>query len=253
MIEESLAGLGLSFTFLSYYGLNWYVYRGFPRWVLRKGPTIPRGVFFSFDDGPHPKYTPSVLNILDKQKTQAAFFLIGKQAQKYPHLVKEIHQAGHLIGNHTQNHLLLPILSSKRLLREIIDGKMVLEDIIGESVEIFRPPRGLFDYRVLKISHKLNLKLVLWTLSSYDWRGMSAKRIVSHVKRKIKPGQILLFHDGGYIISRLGSNRENLVKSLPLIFDLLPQRKLKPLPFANVLEKEIKTYKWQKNLIKLSK
>ncbi len=237
MLNESLAGLGLTFTFLSYYGLNLYVYRGYPRWVLRRGPSSHRGVYFSFDDGPNLKYTPRVLDILEKNNTQAAFFLVGKQALKYPSLTREIRSRGHLVGNHTQNHFLLPFLSSKRICKEIIDGNMVIEDILGEPVDMLRPPRGLVDRRILKITRSLNMKLVLWSLSSYDWRGMSAKGILKHVEKRVKPGHVLLFHDSGFIVSRFGSNRENLINSLPMIFDLLPKRGLKPLPFSLVLEK----------------
>lgn len=251
MLNESLAGLGLTITFLTYYGLNLYVYRGYPRWVLRRGLSSLHGVYLSFDDGPSPKYTQRVLDILEENKVEAAFFLIGKQASKCPSLVREIRSRGHLVGNHTQNHLLLPLLSSRRIYKEIVDGKMTLEDILGESVDMLRPPRGLFDRRVLKISRKLDLKLVLWSLSSFDWRGMKANAILRHVRKKIRPGDVLLFHDGGYVFGRFGSNRENSVNSLPLILDLLPTRGLKPLPFSLLLEREEKGRRWQKSLFSL--
>lgn len=235
---ESITGLGLTFSALAYYGLNAYVYRSYPRLVIRKGSAHYKGVYFSFDDGPNPKLTPQVLNILDKNNTSACFFLIGKEALRHKPLVKEIRKSGHIIGNHTKSHYLLPFLPSRMLFREVTDGKFILEDILGEEVTIFRPPRGLFDRRVLKLSRKLNTKIVLWSLSSYDWTGRKPETLSNHIKNKIRDKDIMLFHDGGYLFGKVGGNRKNSLECLIRTFNILREKNLKPLPFNLILEKQ---------------
>ncbi|MBT9164143.1 MAG: Peptidoglycan-N-acetylglucosamine deacetylase [candidate division WS2 bacterium] len=235
---ESITGLGLTFSALAYFGLNAYVYRSYPRSVIRKGSAHYKGVYFSFDDGPNPKLTPQVLNILEKNNTSACFFLIGKEAMKYKQLVKEIRKSGHIIGNHTKSHYLLPFLSSRKLFREVTEGKFILEDILGEEVDIFRPPRGLFDRRVLKLSRKLNTKIILWSLSSYDWTGRKPKTLSNHIKSKIKDRDIILFHDGGYLFGKVGGSRNNSLECLSHTFNILKEKDLKPLPFNLILEKQ---------------
>lgn len=235
---ESITGLGLTFSAFAYYGLNTYVYRSYPHSVVRKGSAHHKGVYFSFDDGPNPKLTPQILNILEKNNTSACFFLIGKEAQKYKQLVKEIRSSGHIIGNHTKSHYLLPFLSSRRLFREVTEGKFILEDILGEEVDIFRPPRGLFDRRVLKLSKKLNTRIILWSLSSYDWTGRKPESLSTHIKSKIKNRDIILFHDGGYLFGKVGGNRSNSLECLNRTFNILGDKNLNPLPFNLILEKQ---------------
>ncbi len=153
-------------------------------------------LFLTFDDGPSPHTTPALLEILAETDTKATFFLIGKEAEKFPDLVKEIHQAGHAIGNHSHTHEYLPRLSSSEIEYQVVKANQVLGDIIGERVELFRPPFGMMDGRVASCLKKHNLSAVYWTSAPEDWAIPGAARVIRRVQWKLKRGGIIVLHEG---------------------------------------------------------
>jgi peptidoglycan/xylan/chitin deacetylase (PgdA/CDA1 family) len=156
-------------------------------------------VYLTFDDGPYPQTTPYLLELLEEQGIQATFFLIGKNCALHPELVKQIHDAGHTIGNHSFNHLLLPLLPSKQLEQEIALTNQVIEEVTGQAPELFRPPFGLMDYRAASILKERDMTPVYWGPVTDDWRKPGQRRIVRRVMWSVGDGSLIVLHEGSHL------------------------------------------------------
>ncbi len=154
-----------------------------------------KGIHLTFDDGPHPVATPFVLNKLKELNIQATFFLLGQNVQKFPDLVQQIRNNGHLIGNHTFTHTNLFFKNKAFLKDEILRTKEVLELSIGSHSHFFRPPYGYFDWTTLKVLRELDLKCVLWSINSKDYKSNLFSNISNRIVKNTINGSILLFHD----------------------------------------------------------
>jgi len=153
-------------------------------------------VYLTFDDGPSPHTTPFLLEMLEADGIKASFFLIGREAEKYPDLVKAIHEGGHSIGNHTYSHLYMPGLSSRELEAEIERTNSIIEDITGEKTRIFRPPFGHMDQRTAQVLTEREMHPVYWTQAPEDWAIPGAKRVVRRLQMRLKPGSLIVLHEG---------------------------------------------------------
>lgn len=154
----------------------------------------PEGIIFTIDDGPSVELTNMLLKKFSEHKIKAMFFLLGKRVRVNPSLVKEIYSEGHLVCNHTFNHLALPLLSVEEAEKEIRRTDNLIESIISVKPSFFRPPYGLFDIRTPKILKKCDLKNVMWSLLSLDYRGNlhQVKKVISSYLRS---NSIIVFHD----------------------------------------------------------
>lgn len=218
--------------------LNVYVYYGFGYQpdIYRKGDRSRPWVVLTFDDGPHPDYTPRILDILDRHGVPATFFLVGAHVEKYPDIAKEIVARGHEVGNHTWSHVNVPTTPTPELYEEIIRTSLIILDTTGVYPEYIRPPRGMYDGRFRRIADLLGARVVLWTLSSMDWQeGRSAESIVRRVVSLVRPGDILLFHDSGALIGREGASREQTVRSLEGVITGIRAKGLEFVPLSRFL------------------
>lgn len=152
-------------------------------------------ISLTFDDGPHPKYTREVLDILDSYNIKATFFIIGSNAELYPELVKEEMQKGHEIGNHTYNHPNMKKISYEELAKEIKKNEEVLFNLTGKVPTLFRPPCGEISNSVSSIIKDKEYRMVLWSIDTRDWAHTSKEKIVENVKKNAKSGAIILMHD----------------------------------------------------------
>lgn len=182
--------------------------------VLASGDGFVRAVAITFDDGPHEKLTPPLLDLLDTLGVKASFFLVGSMAEKNPELVRTIRSRGHTVANHSHTHRSCLSLSGEELEVDIRECSAVLEGITSSPVRFFRPPGGKFDRKTVDSVRKNGMKLVLWDINSRDYTGVSPSFIADRVVRKAVPGSILLFHSGvkatidalPEIVSRLRKN-----------------------------------------------
>jgi peptidoglycan/xylan/chitin deacetylase (PgdA/CDA1 family) len=158
----------------------------------------PHGyVALTFDDGPSQIYTPQVLEILKENNIHATFFLIGKNVEKYPEIVKRIAAEGHTIGNHTYTHpTILPLISNQQLIQEIKKTENLIYAFTGKKTDLFRPPHGWRTPWMVNECEKLGYDLVNWTVDPKDWRHPSSNVIVKSVIHKTGNGAIVLLHDG---------------------------------------------------------
>ncbi|KAB1440992.1 polysaccharide deacetylase family protein [Candidatus Galacturonibacter soehngenii] len=147
-------------------------------------------IALTFDDGPHPIYTPQLLKGLKERNVKVTFFVIGKNAQLYPDIIKQINDEGHLIGNHTYSHAQLNRLSSEKRCEEINMTNEVVHSITGEYPEFIRPSFGEWDKNL-----QCDLIPVFWTVDTLDWTTENVNKIVKNGTKRIKDGDIILMHD----------------------------------------------------------
>jgi len=149
-------------------------------------------IALTFDDGPHPIYTPRLLDGLKERGVPATFFLTGANAQLYPELVEQMKEDGHLIGNHTFHHVQLSKVGEKIFLQELKETNRVLEGILEENIEYVRPPFGDWNK---SIEQEIDMFPVLWDIDPLDWCSGNSGLIVKRVLDKAEDHAIILLHD----------------------------------------------------------
>ena len=174
------------------------------------GASYPsRQLALTYDDGPNDPHTQRLLELLAKHNVHATFFPIGRYVKLLPQIVREISQAGHVIGNHTFTHPSLLFKSEPEIKRQLTDCRVALEDAIGAHSNFFRPPFGSRRPAVLRIARELGFEPIMWNVTAYDWKGHGAPRIESKVSKQIRGGDVILLHDGGH--ERIGIDRTQTV------------------------------------------
>jgi len=164
--------------------------------VIIEGKTDHKIVALTFDDGPYPPYTANLLDILKEYDVPATFFIIGRNAEKHPEMIKRIIEEGHQLGNHTYNHVDLLKAERPDIIREIEMAGQVLRTITGQIPQIVRPPHGFRDPVVFEVLNERNMKVVEWSVMSRDWTNPGVDVIVERTVSKVKNGSVILLHDG---------------------------------------------------------
>lgn len=149
-------------------------------------------VAVSFDDGPHARYTPMLLDGLKERDVKATFFLIGENIPGNEEIVKRMSEEGHLIGNHTYNHVKITDLSETAACEEITKTSELVRNITGMDTAYIRPPFGEWDKR---LECRIDLFPVLWTVDTRDWTTKNVGDVVRRGTSGIKDGDVILLHD----------------------------------------------------------
>jgi peptidoglycan/xylan/chitin deacetylase (PgdA/CDA1 family) len=174
----------------------------------------PAQMALTYDDGPNDPHTLRLLDVLAKHQAKATFFLIGKYVRQQPEIARAIRDAGHGIGNHTDSHPNLVLVSASRLRQELEDCRKALEDAVGAPAPLFRPPFGGRRPNVLRTVRSMGLEPVMWSVTAYDWNAKSAEAIVQKVVKQVgsrKQGEIVLLHDGSHL--GFGADRSRTVEA----------------------------------------
>jgi peptidoglycan/xylan/chitin deacetylase (PgdA/CDA1 family) len=191
-------------------------------------PKVERAVALTFDDGPSPQDTPRILAILRRLHVRATFFVIGYLVDWYPDVVAREHAAGMAIGNHTYNHPEVPPFNQlpRRLLEdEIALGAQSLARV-GITTRLLRPPAGSTSAEVVRAAEAAGERVVLWSVDPTDWRSdLTAAEIKRRVLSAVRPGSIVLLHDGG-------GNRSATIAALPGIIKGIRHKHLRLVPLA---------------------
>lgn len=153
-------------------------------------------ISITFDDGPHPEFTPQVLDLLKKHKAKATFFLIGKNAEKYPQLVLRMIDEGHTIGNHSYSHSkTFGFFSVEKITSELVQTDKILESITSKKINLFRPPFGVTNPNLKRALRRTGYHSIGWSKRSLDTTNISEKRIISKITSRLQKGDIILLHD----------------------------------------------------------
>jgi peptidoglycan-N-acetylglucosamine deacetylase len=207
--------------------LRWQVFTD----AVVRGPPGARGVVLTFDDGPHPRWTPRVLETLRKQGVTATFFLVGRKAEEHPDVARSILDAGHGVGLHSHAHDRLFALRSERRVREDLEqGIAALEKVTGRRPVLFRPPIGHTNPIIARVAGALDLTVVGWTVGGRD--GIAAarpSRVIARVRRGLRDGAIVLLHDS----PERGDREPPVVRALPAILDAIAAGGLEIVPLTS--------------------
>ncbi len=139
--------------------------------------------------------TQQLIDILGKYNVKATFFVVGEWVDKYPESVKALHEAGHEVMNHSNDHAHFNRLSADEIVQNINAASDKIEAVTGVRPTLFRPPYGEYDDHVIAAVRSMGVEPVQWDVDSLDWKDLSAADIHSRVTSRVKPGSIVLFHN----------------------------------------------------------
>jgi peptidoglycan/xylan/chitin deacetylase (PgdA/CDA1 family) len=220
------AGLVLGGVFV----LRWRVFVD----AVVRGPRGARGVALTFDDGPHPRWTPRVLETLAKHGATATFFLVAKKAEDHPEVVRAILEGGHAVGLHSYAHdRLFALRGETRVRADLERGLSALERLTGGRTSLFRPPIGHTNPAMARVIDRLDLTVVGWTVSGRD--GVASARagdVAARIRRDLRDGAIVLLHDA----PERGDREPAAVKALPAILDAIAAERLDVVPLGPWVE-----------------
>lgn len=157
-------------------------------------PDAPR-ISLTFDDGPDPIWTPRVLEALRLAQAQATFFVVAPQARRFPRLVSDILRAGHRVEFHCTQHVRHTQRTRGEVEADIVAGLQTLE-VQGVRPHFWRPPWGVLAPFTAEIADEFGLEIALWTEGTCDWRGDPASEMLERVGTQLRPGSVVLMHDG---------------------------------------------------------
>ena len=173
--------------------------------TICRNPGAGRRIALTYDDGPNPIYTPRLMAILERFGAKATFFSIGMWAEREPGLLRELHDAGHAIGNHTHTHPTMPLLSSDAVREELRRCRGAVE---ASGVEfsragggmLMRPPYGRRRPATLRTMREEGYEPVTWSVTCYDWRRTATRRSIARHAAHAGEGDIILMHDGNNLV-----------------------------------------------------
>src|SRR3989338_3457368 len=194
------------------------------RETIYRVPSHKKQVALTFDDGPSPVWTPLILDELKKVNTKATFFMIGYHVQMYPDIALRVAKEGHTIANHGYAHSVILYYTLAEIEAELKYTEFVIREITGETTQFFRPPKAWMRQDIKDKIKSMGYDIVLWSLNSKDWVAFSHRYIVNFILRRVKNGDIILFHDSGNIFSREGGDRTQTVKAIGLLIGGLKKK-----------------------------
>ncbi|MDR7077719.1 peptidoglycan/xylan/chitin deacetylase (PgdA/CDA1 family) [Neobacillus niacini] len=188
--------------------------------VIWEVNTKEKMVSITFDDGPHPLFTPQILDILAKYHAKATFFVVGNKVELYPDVLQRIKKEGHEIANHTNKHIYSRNLTSATLTAELEKTDKIIQQITGDKPTLYRPVGGLYNDVIINTAIKNGKMVILWSWHQdpEDWKKPGANKISRHITKSVQPGNIILLHDW---IGSGGGKTSQTVKALESIMEFL--------------------------------
>jgi peptidoglycan/xylan/chitin deacetylase (PgdA/CDA1 family) len=165
--------------------------------TLTRGPSNERVIALTYDDGPNPPYTGRILDVLERERVHATFFLVGRAVQAYPEVVRREVRDGDAIGNHSWDHSHLIVYLPSAVARSIRRTDAAIQAAAGIHTRLFRPPFGARDWIVMRAAQLLGYTVVMWSGPlARDWEYPSPAQIAQRVLRVAGDGSIIVLHDG---------------------------------------------------------
>ena len=183
------------------------------------------GVALTFDDGPHPRGTPAVLEALAAAGARATFFLVGEQVERSPGLAAEIAAARHEVALHCHRHRNLLRLGPRQVSDDLLRALVAIGEATGRTPRLYRPPYGIFTAPALTLARYHGWEPLLWSRAGHDWtRWATPASIAARLTDCLRGGDILLLHDADHYSAR--DSWQRTVAALPLIFEALGRDRL---------------------------
>jgi peptidoglycan/xylan/chitin deacetylase (PgdA/CDA1 family) len=194
-------GMGIVWLILLTAG-SIFIRMGFYIKSYNAGDNKQRIVAFSFDDGPDAGNTPIILDLLKQQGIQAAFFVVGNKLENNAEIIRRIDQEGHIMGGHSfSHHFFFDLLPAKRMKIELEQTEETVMKITGKRMKLFRPPYGVTNPALARAIRKLNYHVIGWSLKSRDTVVADSQALLARLQKKVKNGDLILFHDTKPILS----------------------------------------------------
>ncbi|QYX33292.1 polysaccharide deacetylase family protein [Sphaerospermopsis torques-reginae] len=199
--------------------------------VTIKAATLPpdqKVIALTFDDGPWPKSTAQVLDILKKNNIQGTFFVVGQNVKNYPDLTRRIVAEGHSIANHTWHHW-YHHMNPQTAAYEVANTTDIIFKTTGVKSGLFRPPGGIMTNGVVSYARNNKYAIIMWSSDSIDYSRPAVPRLINNIFKTAKPGGIVLMHDGG-------GDRTHTVQALPEIISRFRKQGYKFVTVPELLE-----------------
>lgn len=218
----SLIIIYLSITALGSYQIKWNYF------IKSINAGKSEGISLTFDDGPDPKITKKILDVLELAGAKATFFVIGEKAEKHPDLMNLIISKGHTLGNHSwSHHAGIGLFSKQKLLADFNQCSQKIEELTGEKVSYLRPPFGVTNPRYEYVLKNTGLKSIGWSIRSYDTSEKNEQKLLHRITSQLNPGSIVLLHD----------TKEITLAILPALINYCNQKNIAIKPLAELIEK----------------
>jgi len=193
-----------------------------------KLPPGEKVIALTFDDGPWPKSTAQVLEILKKNNIKATFFVVGQNVKNFPDLTKQVVAEGHTIANHTWHHW-YHHMNAQTAAYEVANTSDLIYQTTGVKTSLFRPPGGIMNNGVAAYARSNKYAIIMWSSDSSDYARPGVPRLINNIFREARPGGIVLMHDGG-------GDRSHTVKALPEIINKFRKQGYKFVTVPELLE-----------------
>ena len=182
--------------------------------VPRRLPRTGGSVALTFDDGPSETFTPQVLDILARYNVKATFFLVGREAEASPALVQRMVAEGHVVGNHTWDHVDLTSLDEEGFRQQIDRTEDLLRAQTGQAVPCVRPPEGRVNSSVIAALNARGLRMMKWNRDTEDWKTPGVDAIVRRATTALTDGRVILLHDGGPDMSQTVAALPSIIEGI---------------------------------------
>ncbi len=201
--------------------------RDLPIYCVQK-PENEKVISISFDAAWGNEDTQQLIDILGKYNVKTTFFVVGGWVDKYPESVKQLHDAGHEIMNHSNTHPHMTQISVEKMKEEVEKCDEKIKNITGVKPTLFRAPYGDYDNKVIQAMRETGHFTIQWDVDSLDWKNLTASEISDRVLKKVKPGSIVLFHNAAL----------HTPEALPNILETLQKDGYKIVPISELILKE---------------
>jgi polysaccharide deacetylase family sporulation protein PdaB len=190
--------------------------------------TEEKKVAISFDAAWGNEQTQTLIDVLNRYQVKSTFFVVGAWADKYPDSVKALAGAGHEVCNHSNTHPHMPKLTNAQMAAQLTDCNNKIKSLTGTAPILFRPPYGDYNNALIETTRSLNMYPIQWDVDSLDWKNPTPLEIVNRVTTSVKPGSIVLFHNGAL----------NTPTALPQVIENLQGRGYQIVPVSQLIYKD---------------
>ncbi|SIS65377.1 polysaccharide deacetylase family protein [Alicyclobacillus vulcanalis] len=185
---------------------------------------VPGCVALTFDDGPHPEYTPRLLDVLKEGGARATFFVIAEHALKYPDIVGRMLAEGHEVQVHGYRHWFVPLLPPHLTVRQCVQAREVLARRFGIEPRVYRPTWGACNLATLVALRRSRMTMLLWSVMVGDWRKTPPDELVRRIVAKLDAQSVLVLHDSDWSPGAERGAPESVIAAMPAVIEEIRRR-----------------------------